>query len=106
MRRLNIRRLEAVYTMRDTVSQTFSDALAEFIQDATVLQSPITPHVFVSEIRRGSLDFQILYHGVVNLPCEMSHVRRRMHLSNFRATLSRREILPGGEGPDSPPSTT
>jgi len=60
--------IELLYTMRNAVTETFREAQAEFIQDATVFQSAITPHVFVSRIRQGSLDFQVLYHAILNLP--------------------------------------
>jgi len=67
--------LEKLYGIRDAVSQTFRDAQAELIRDASVLESPIRPHVFVSEIRQGSLDIQVIYHGVIDLPWrDISHV--------------------------------
>ncbi|MGH2567767.1 MAG: hypothetical protein ACRDGA_05465 [Bacteroidota bacterium] len=54
--------------MREAITHTFQDAQTEYIPNAAVLDSPVRPHVFVSQIRQGSLDFQVIYQGLIDLP--------------------------------------
>lgn len=56
-----------IYQTRQVVCKTFEDAHRE-LQRATVLDLPIQPHVFVSQLRLGSLELQVIYQALIELP--------------------------------------
>ncbi len=61
-----------IFLSRDIVNEVFESATFEIIKKRTLFEQPIRPHTLVSNIRHGSIEFDILYRIIAGIP--WSHV--------------------------------
>lgn len=57
----------AIY-VRDEVTDVFLMAQKELMEIRTLFNQPIRPHTFISNVREGSIELQVLYNIIANLP--------------------------------------
>lgn len=57
----------AIY-VRDEVTDAFLMAQKELTEIRTLFNQPIRPHTFISNVREGSIELQVLYNVIADLP--------------------------------------
>jgi hypothetical protein len=59
---------EDILLSRDVVNEVFKSAYYEFIERRTLFGRPIIPHTIISNVKHGSLEFEVLYQIIANVP--------------------------------------
>jgi hypothetical protein len=59
---------EDVLLSRDVVNEVFKSAYDEFMGRKTLFNRPIIPHTIITNVKHGSIEFEVLYQIIVNVP--------------------------------------
>lgn len=60
--------LESVFLSRDIVNEVFESAQDKLMERKTILNRPIRPHTLITNVKHGSIEFDVLYQIIANIP--------------------------------------
>ncbi len=59
---------DMVFFYRDLVLSTFNDATYELLDKKTIFDRPIKPHSIISNVKFGSIEFEVIYQAINSIP--------------------------------------